>query len=117
MTPSSGWSLDLIGRRRLSAVLSVALLMTAIGAPIVRAGDYDPASDVNSMALTTDYSGAQAWWAAGYTGKGIGVALIDSGVVPVEGLNTSGKLFYGPDLSLESQSPDLTYLDTYGHGT
>ena len=117
MTPSSGWSLDLIGRRRLSAVLSVALLMTAFAAPIVRAGDYDPASDINSMALTTDYSGAQAWWAAGYTGKGIGVALIDSGVAPVEGLNTAGKIIYGPDLSLESQAPDLTNLDTYGHGT
>ena len=75
--------------RRLSAVLSIALLMTAFAAPIVRAGDYDPSSDVNSMALTTDYTGAQAWWAAGYTGKGIGVALIDSGVVQVEGLNTA----------------------------
>src|SRR4029079_13028366 len=27
------------------------------------------------------------------------------------------KLIYGPDLSLESQAPDLTNLDTYGHGT
>jgi serine protease AprX len=117
MTPSSGWSLDLIGRRRSGAVLSVALLMTALLAPVARAGEYDPAGDVNSMALTTDYTGAQAWWAAGYTGKGIGVALIDTGVVQVEGLNTSGKVVYGPDLSLESQAPELTDLDTYGHGT
>ena len=61
--------------------------------------------------------GAEAFWASGYTGKGVDVALIDSGVVPVEGLSTSGKLVYGPDLSLESQSSDLEHLDTYGHGT
>ena len=53
----------------------------------------------------------------GYTGAGVDVALIDSGVAPVEGLSAPGKIVYGPDLSLESQSPDLRNLDTYGHGT
>jgi serine protease AprX len=91
--------------------------MAAFGATGVRAAGYDPAGDVNSMASTTAYSGAQAWWAAGYTGKGVDVALIDSGVAPVEGLNTAGKVVYGPDLSLESQAPNLTNLDTFGHGT
>ena len=43
--------------------------------------------------------------------------MIDSGVSPVEGLATSGKIIYGPDLSLESQAPNLTNLDTFGHGT
>jgi serine protease AprX len=117
MTPSSGWSLDFTGRRRLSVVLSAALLIAAVAAPGVRAGDYDAAGDANSMASTTDYTGAQAWWAAGFTGKGIGVALIDSGVVPVEGLDGPGKIVHGADLSLESQAPELAYLDTYGHGT
>jgi serine protease AprX len=117
MTPTKGWSLDFTGGRRLSAVLSIALLMTAFAAPIVRAGDYDPSSDVNSMTLTTDYIGAQAWWAAGYTGKGVDVALIDSGVVEIQGLSTPGKVLHGPDLSLESQSSDLIHLDTFGHGT
>jgi serine protease AprX len=117
MTPSSGWSLDFTGRGRLSVVLTVALLMAAIAAPVARASEYDAASDANSMASITDYSGAQAWWAAGYTGKGIGVALIDSGVVEIEGLATSGKVIHGPDLSLESQAPGLLHLDTFGHGT
>jgi serine protease AprX len=116
MTPTKGWSLDFTGRR-LTAVLSIALLVAAFAAPVVRAGDYDPATDVNSMAGTTEYTGAQEWWAAGYTGQGIDVALIDSGVSPVEGLNTPGKVVYGPDLSLESQAPNLTNLDTFGHGT
>jgi serine protease AprX len=51
------------------------------------------------------------------TGAGVGVALIDSGVSPVPGLNGAGKVINGPDLSFESQSPALRYLDTYGHGT
>jgi serine protease AprX len=52
----------------------------------------------------------------GYTGKGVGVALIDTGVVPVAGL-TSGNIVNGPDLSLESQVPSLLRKDGYGHGT
>jgi serine protease AprX len=51
------------------------------------------------------------------TGAGVGVALIDSGVSPVHGLDGAGKVVHGPDLSFESQSPNLRYLDTYGHGT
>jgi serine protease AprX len=54
---------------------------------------------------------------ASLTGAGIGVALIDSGVAPVAGLNQAGKVVNGPDLSFESQTPGLTNIDTYGHGT
>jgi len=78
---------------------------------------YDPSGDVNSMASTTQYIGAQDYWRAGYTGQGVDVALIDSGIAPVDGLSIPGKVVYGPDLSLESQAPNLTNLDTYGHGT
>jgi subtilisin family serine protease len=77
----------------------------------------DPATDGYSMYNLTAQMGAQAWWDAGYTGQGVDVALIDTGVSPVEGLNTPGKVVYGPDLSLESQSPNLRNLDTNGHGT
>ncbi|MCU1595985.1 MAG: aprX [Frankiales bacterium] len=51
----------------------------------------------------------------GYTGRGVGVALIDTGVVPVQGL-TSGNVVNGPDLSLDSQAPQGN-LDGFGHGT
>ncbi len=78
---------------------------------------YDPGSDVNSMASTTDYLGADDWWNAGYTGAGVDVAVIDSGVSPVEGLDGAEKVYYGPDLSLESQAANLTNLDSFGHGT
>ena len=52
----------------------------------------------------------------GYTGRGVGVALVDTGVVPVKGL-TSGNVVNGPDLSFESQAEDRRFLDTFGHGT
>jgi serine protease AprX len=81
------------------------------------ASAYDPASDPYSMQNITAADGTQAWWNAGYTGKGVDVAVIDTGVTPVAGLNAPGKLINGPDLSLESQNPNLQHLDTNGHGT
>src|SRR4051794_40906595 len=66
--------------------------------------------------IANEVTGASAMWDAGYTGKGVDVAVIDSGVVPVEGFKTAGKVVYGPDLTLESNGPAKN-LDTYGHGT
>ena len=56
-------------------------------------------------------------WARGITGRGVDVALIDTGVVPLQGLSTPGKVLNGPDLSFDSQVDELRYLDGYGHGT
>src|SRR3954468_3242593 len=95
------------------ASLAAALVVATAASGTV----YDPSTDVNSMASTTSYLGATSWWNAGYSGKGVDVAVIDSGVSPVAGLDGAGKVVYGPDLSLESQAPNLTRYDTYGHGT
>jgi serine protease AprX len=81
------------------------------------AGAYDPATDAYSMKNVASFTGATAWWNAGYTGAGVDVAVIDTGVSPVAGLATPGKIVNGPDLSLESQNPAFRYLDTSGHGT
>jgi serine protease AprX len=81
------------------------------------ASGYDPTTDPYSMQNITAGDGAQTWWDAGYTGSGVDVAVIDTGVTPVAGLDSPGKVINGPDLSLESQSPSLQYLDTNGHGT
>ncbi len=60
---------------------------------------------------------ADNMWARGYTGAGVDVALIDTGVAPVKGLDSTGKILNGPDISFDSQvSPKLGY-DGYGHGT
>jgi serine protease AprX len=78
---------------------------------------FDPASDPYSMQAVVDNTGMTTFWDAGITGAGVDVAVIDTGVNPVPGLDTPGKVIDGPDLSLESQSADLAYLDTNGHGT
>jgi serine protease AprX len=66
--------------------------------------------------IANEVTGASAMWDAGYTGKGVDVAVIDSGVVPVDGMATPGKVVHGPDLTLEANTPAKN-LDTYGHGT
>jgi serine protease AprX len=109
------------GRRRLVAG-AVAAFMVGVSAPVLASGvasasTYDPSTDPYSMAAVAANTDATGWWSAGYTGKGIDVALIDTGGAPVAGLNAPGEVVYGPDLSLESQAPNLTRLDTNGHGT
>jgi serine protease AprX len=78
---------------------------------------YNPLSDTGSIYNTTLMTGAQAYWNAGYTGKGVDVAVIDSGAARVNGLSASGKVLDGPDLSFDSQAPNLHDQDGFGHGT
>jgi serine protease AprX len=70
-----------------------------------------PMSDVTAAV------GATKAWSRGFDGTGVGVALIDSGVAPVDGLTAAGKVVNGPDLSFESQTDAYRHLDTFGHGT
>lgn len=51
-----------------------------------------------------------------HDGTGVDVALIDSGVAPVVGLD-GPNVVHGPDLSDEGAYRDVAYLDSYGHGT
>ena len=76
-----------------------------------------PTGTAGDMTNVAKLTGATTFWRNGYSGQGIDVALLDSGVLPVEGLMTTNKLVIGPDLSLESQTPTLEDLDTFGHGT
>jgi serine protease AprX len=77
---------------------------------------YDVTGDEGSLFAIAKVVNARAAWNNGWTGKGVDVALVDSGVSPVQGM-TSGNLMHGPDLSFESQNPNQIHLDTYGHGT
>ncbi|WP_448613726.1 S8 family serine peptidase [Modestobacter sp. URMC 112] len=77
----------------------------------------DQASQPGSLyTIANQVTGAAAMWQAGYTGKGVDVAVIDSGTVPVDGFTTPGKLVHGPDFSFEAGTP-AENLDSYGHGT
>jgi len=81
------------------------------------ASSYSPTADVASLYNTAGITGARYMWSQGFTGKGVDIALIDTGIAPVEGLTTPGKVVNGPDISFDSQFANLTYLDGYGHGT
>jgi serine protease AprX len=77
---------------------------------------YDTGADEGSLYDVAQITHAKDAWTKGWTGKGVDVALVDSGVAPVQGL-TSGNVVQGPDLSFESQDPTLVHKDTFGHGT
>lgn len=77
---------------------------------------YDPSTDPNSLYSDEQIVGNRTVWNK-YTGKGVDVALLDSGVTRVPGLSDPGKVVYGPDLTPESQNASTQNLDTYGHGT
>ena len=121
-------------RRGVPAVVSALTLLAAVapsgalaastgggvggGVPLSAApsGTFNPATDMGSLYNISRIVRADAAWQAGYSGRGVDIALIDSGVSPVTGL-TSGNVVNGPDLSFDSQRPSLTNLDGYGHGT
>ncbi|MDQ1659719.1 MAG: serine protease AprX [Cryptosporangiaceae bacterium] len=87
------------------------------------ASGWNAKDDSNSMyGVTTSIGAREAWKKKDTAGKfidgtGVGVALIDSGIAPVQGLNSPQRIVNGPDLSFESQAPSLAHLDTFGHGT
>jgi serine protease AprX len=99
--------------RRLPGVLSVT---PDAGVHLMGSVDgVDPNKHPGSWLKVAKNTKLIEMWQRGWTGKGVDVALIDSGVAPVEGLSVN--VINGPDLSFESQAPNLTNVDTYGHGT
>ncbi|MEO6144798.1 MAG: S8 family serine peptidase [Dermatophilaceae bacterium] len=78
--------------------------------------------DPGSLFMVAKAIGARGLWGKKdgsgrqLTGQGVGVAVLDSGVAQVAGLDGAGKVTYGPDLSIEANGV-LTQQDTFGHGT
>src|SRR3954464_4777459 len=97
----------------LVGVVSTALDTTT---GLLTGADWGYSSTQTSMGLVNQTVGADTVQGRGYTGKGVGVALIDTGVAPVQGL-TSGNVVNGPDLSFDSQDAAASYTDGFGHGT
>jgi serine protease AprX len=92
--------------------------VTGVVGGVLNAGWDDGATNAPTpMSLVNDAVNADTMWRYGFDGAGVGVAVIDSGVAPVPGLDGAGKVVNGPDLSFESQSDTYRHLDTYGHGT
>ena len=76
---------------------------------VTLSGRYGEDSGVAS-AVYTDAVRASAAWGKGYTGEGIGVALIDTGVNATGDL--AGKVLHAEDFTQEQNN-----VDTFGHGT
>ena len=96
------------------------LVTTAAACPGATTTPYNAATDGYSLYNQLRGIGADAFYQEGYFGQNpdgspIGIAMIDSGVAPVQGIDFLN-VFHGPDLSFESQSP-YPYIDTFGHGT
>jgi serine protease AprX len=114
---------------RLGALRSVPGVDSVTEDAPVTLHDAGPAAVQNQTGsmyrITHEVTGATSMWERGIVGQGVDVALIDSGVVPVDGLRTRDKVVNGPDLSFEAQVCDASgcrpgpaqNLDSYGHGT
>jgi serine protease AprX len=85
-------------------------------------GKHEAAKDPGSLYTVGKAIGARGLWATtdtsgrSLTGQGVTVALLDSGVSQVAGLDGAGKVTFGPDLSIEGNGV-LTQQDAFGHGT
>ena len=79
-------------------------------------GDFDARSSAGGWYQVNYTTGADTLWNSGYWGQGIGVAVIDTGSLPVTGLTNPGTIVDGLDISFDSQNPDILHLDGYGHG-
>src|SRR3954452_9974379 len=107
--------------------VAVAVHRNLIPAPPVNIGHNpwfaDPSASPDGKPTLPDQAslnrviGAPQAWQNGASGQGVDVAILDSGVSPVRGLDGNNKLVYGPDLSFDSQNPNTAHLDGYGHGT
>ena len=106
IAPRTGVKWARTTRRAIVVAAVAALAVPAVGS----------AADT-PMDFVTSVTGAETYWQNGYTGKGVDIALIDTGVSDVVGLESPGKIMYGPDLSFDSQSPTLHQRDGFGHGT
>ncbi len=105
-------------RRSGSALVALLVALVVLAVPV-------SAGKPSSSSLPDGIFGSEvAWrtgvepmWDLGYTGAGIDVAVIDTGVNAVAGLDGEGKIVDGPDFSFDSDDPNLRHRDLYGHGT
>ena len=80
-----------------------------------------PEHDPGSLYTVTRAIGARKLWkhtdpaGRALTGAGVTIALLDSGVSAVPGLDAPGKIMYGPDLS--GAPVEGWTQDNFGHGT
>jgi serine protease AprX len=97
------------------AAPAIAAVPSAVGSPWQAIGWSDGAAGT-SLSNVMYADDADIMRNSGFTGKGVGIAMIDTGVAPVGGL-TGGNVVNGPDLSFDGQDPAKRHVDGNGHGT
>jgi serine protease AprX len=100
------------GRPRPVRLVAISLALVALLVPASARADGKVSQSAQWIA-----GGAGMLGFSGPDGRGVDVALVDSGVVPVGSLAQPGRVVYGPDFSSERRDRDLRNLDTFGHGT
>jgi serine protease AprX len=112
MTIRYGVRWDGRGKSRPAFLAAIGLALVAMLLPAQARAD-----DKVSRSASWVAGGAGMLGLASPDGRGVDVALVDSGVVPVGNLAERGRVIYGPDFSSEAGDRDLRNLDTFGHGT
>ncbi len=110
-------TLGALSAQSASAAAKVAAVPTQVVVPATGGSAAGVALTDGSLYNVVDQIGVRALWAKGFTGRGVNVALIDTGVAPVAALSGADKVVATVDLSFEAGIPEVTYLDTFGHGT
>lgn len=107
-----------------AAIVTVASIVALGGTMLARLDDgAAPAAPLpeelplGSMYHVADQIGARQLWAGGITGAGVNVAVIDTGVAPVPGLDAADKVAAVVDLSTERFDDEARFVDGHGHGT
>jgi serine protease AprX len=95
-----------------STLLASSLVFTALAVPAFADGDDGVRADGSLYAVARQVRADKI----DASGRGVQIALIDTGIVDVPGLRHSN-IVIGPDFSFEDMSPELRARDTNGHGT
>jgi serine protease AprX len=83
----------------------------------LESGVWKPTKDLGSLYSIAGRVGAHDAWRQGVTGKGVTVAVIDTGIATVEGARRCRKVTTGRTSPSRARPSGTRYLDGYGHGT
>jgi serine protease AprX len=103
------------GATTVALIAAGALTLGGVAFSTLDDGPAAPAPAVVSMYDVAASVGAPTLWAEGITGRTVNVALIDTGVEPVDAL--SDRIVAAVDLSDERDDPSAAFGDSFGHGT
>jgi serine protease AprX len=107
-----------VPRDRIAALRASSAVRAAATDAIMHVSGADDGADraAASSAIVRRAAGAQALLDRGDDGAGVAIALVDTGVQALPGLDR-GQVVVGPDYSDEARYKELRDRDAFGHGT